>query len=41
MNNGEQCLQSLTKKEKLKEVIIVEMAQERLHQLSNFGWPIV
>jgi hypothetical protein len=26
--------------ENLKEVIIVDMGQERLHQLNNFGWSI-
>jgi hypothetical protein len=28
------------KKEKLKEVITIDMAQERLRQLNNFGWSI-
>jgi hypothetical protein len=25
-------------KEKLKNVITIEMAQEKLHRLNNFGW---
>jgi hypothetical protein len=27
--------------EKLKEIITIDMAQERLHQLNIFGWSII